>query len=65
MYAKMAQWFERSAPSQSPGFNSMLGRLIAGASRRLRPVIKYSLFRSFFQRLVDRASLSAVTKSLS
>ena len=22
LYAKMAQWFERSGPSQSPGFNS-------------------------------------------
>ena len=39
--------------------------LITGASRRLDPVIKCCLFLSFFQSLVSRAPLSAVTKSLS
>ena len=38
---------------------------ITGASQRLEPVIKCSLFLSFFQCLVSRAPLSAVTKSLS
>ena len=39
--------------------------LITGASQRLEPVIKCCLFLSFFQCLVSRAPLSAVTKSLS
>ena len=39
--------------------------VITGASQRLEPVIKCSLFLSFFQCLVSRAPLSAVTKSLS
>ena len=34
-------------------------------SRRLEPVIKWCLFLSFFQSLVSRVPLSAVTKSLS
>ena len=42
-----------------------LRTLITGASQRLEPVIKCCLFLSFFQCLVSRAPLSAVTKSLS
>ena len=39
--------------------------LFTGASRRLEPVIKCCSFLSFFQCLVSRAPLSAVTESLS
>ena len=39
--------------------------IITGASRRLEPVIKCCWFLSFFQCLVSRAPLSAVTESLS
>ena len=39
--------------------------VITGASRRLEPVIKCCSFLSFFQCLVSRAPLSAVTESLS
>ena len=46
-------------------FNPDLRRLITGASRRLEPVIKCCSFLSFFQCLVSRAPLSAVTESLS
>ena len=42
-----------------------LESLITGASRRLEPVIKCCSFLSFFQCLVSRAPLSAVTESLS
>ena len=39
------------------------GVSFTGASRRLEPVIKCCSFLSFFQSLVSRAPLSAVTKS--
>ena len=40
-------------------------QIFTGASRRLEPVIKCCSFLSFFQCLVSRAPLSAVTESLS
>ena len=46
-------------------FTMFTSGLITGASRRLKPVIKCYLFLSFFQCLVSRAPLSAVTESLS
>ena len=44
---------------------TVISYFITGASRRLEPVIKCCSFLSFFQCLVSRAPLSAVTESLS
>ena len=47
-------------------WNYLTGEILfSGASQRLELVIKCCLFLSFFQCLVSRAPLSAVTKSLS
>ena len=57
-----------STDSHSPyGPNNVIQDFLifTGASRRLEPVLKCCLFLSFFQCLVSRAPLSAVTKSLS
>ena len=67
---RVSEWWEGKRERQMmlplvPLIKCVLLLIITGASRRLEPVIKCCSFLSFFQCLVSRAPLSAVTESLS
>ena len=67
---RVSEWWDGKRERQMmlplvPLIKCVLLLIITGASRRLEPVIKCCSFLSFFQCLVSRAPLSAVTESLS